>query len=279
MEYPEKDESLAMPGIKKRISPYKMWIGSFVPNWLEARKEISPGAKLVYARLARFAGKDEKCNPKIGTIAESLGTNKRQIIRFIDELRKSNLIERKRNGLNRSNDYFFLETEWMNLDIEQSDNLSLQEGTNLSLPYNMNKENHLKESIEESTPLNPPRGKRKSKKKILSLVEFLDFCGKAFDDIGRLKMWNNLQKPLEEFYEYRKDIINSPFKSQMGVTKMVNKLVEESNVNHKQAKKMIDATIASEKWPGIYPVNGKQSNGKEKQNDSSMDDHEYKGYF
>jgi len=147
----------------KQINPYKMFVGSFVPNWLEVRTEISPGAKLIYARLARFAGKNGKCNPKLETLAESLGTNKRQIIRFLDELKDSKLIERKRNGLNRSNDYYFLETEWMDFSLEQSDKLSLQEGTNLSLqegddlslPSNRYKENQLRESIKESTPLAP----------------------------------------------------------------------------------------------------------------------------
>ncbi len=45
--------------------PYKGSIGSMLGNWLGCRKEISSGAKLVYARLAQFAGKDGNCFPKL----------------------------------------------------------------------------------------------------------------------------------------------------------------------------------------------------------------------
>jgi hypothetical protein len=121
---------------------------------------------------------------------------------------------------------------------------------------------------ESNTPLNPPRGKRKSKKKILSVEEFKEFCESAFIKLGRSKMFASLQNNLLEFYHYRIEVINSPLKSEMGVTKMVNKLVEESNYSDMQAKKMIDQTIASEKWPGIYPVNG---NGKQSQKEKKPD--------
>ena len=43
---------------KAYFNPYKLFVGSFIPEWLERRKEISPGAKLCYARLLRHADRE-----------------------------------------------------------------------------------------------------------------------------------------------------------------------------------------------------------------------------
>jgi len=148
----------------KYINPYKMFNGSFVPDWLECRPEISPGAKLVYARLARFSGKDGVCNPPLDLVAEKLGTNVRQIIRHIKELTnpKAPLIESKRNGRGIPNNYYFLYHPWMvfrsddlslvevpDLSLVEVPDLSLVEVTNPATPYN-DKENHLRESFKET---------------------------------------------------------------------------------------------------------------------------------
>ncbi|TVL95487.1 MAG: hypothetical protein CV087_24315 [Candidatus Brocadia sp. WS118] len=137
----------------KYINPYKIFNGSFIPDWLERRTEITPGAKLVYGRLARFAGKDGKCNPPLELMAECLGTNPRQIIRHIKELTNANLIESKRNGRGKPNDYFFIYHDWMTFRSDKSSlvempDLSPVEVTNGHFLYK-EEENHLRESIKK----------------------------------------------------------------------------------------------------------------------------------
>ena len=102
-----------VPTRPRRINPYKMFVGSFVPNWLLCRREISQGAKLCYARLAQFAGEDGLCYPKQTTLASELGVAERTVRDYIRELEESNLIESVQNGLRRANDYYFLDHHWI----------------------------------------------------------------------------------------------------------------------------------------------------------------------
>jgi hypothetical protein len=48
----------------RRINPFRLFVGSMIPNWLQCRPEVSQGAKLAYARLAQYAGKDGGCLPE-----------------------------------------------------------------------------------------------------------------------------------------------------------------------------------------------------------------------
>ena len=112
---------------KKRINPYKLFVGSFIPNWLLCRPELGQGAKLTYARLAQYAGEHGVAWPKRETIAAELGASIRNVDRYISELEKHHLIETKRPGLQQPNQYYFLDHEWMhgdsNLDKNGDSNL------------------------------------------------------------------------------------------------------------------------------------------------------------
>ncbi|SHF50612.1 Helix-turn-helix domain-containing protein [Fodinibius roseus] len=107
--------------MNKRINPYKLWNGSFVPEWLMPRTEISQGAKLAYARLARFAGKNGYCNPKISTLAAEIGVSDRQCSTYLNELVEYELIAKKQRGLGKSNEYHFYSHKWMELPSEVSE--------------------------------------------------------------------------------------------------------------------------------------------------------------
>lgn len=96
-----------------RINPWKLFTGCFIPTWLATREEISPGAKIIYARLAQYAGKKGSCFPKQTTLADEVGMSRRNIIRSIKELRDSSLIELERTGARKPNRYFFLAHKWM----------------------------------------------------------------------------------------------------------------------------------------------------------------------
>lgn len=105
---------------KKYINPHKQFINAYVPEWLACRNEISPGAKLCYGRLCRYAGKNGQCFPKQKTLAKALGCSPRQVARYLKELKKWKLIETTRLGKRCSNRYFFVSHEWMEF-IENND--------------------------------------------------------------------------------------------------------------------------------------------------------------
>lgn len=96
------------------LNPHNRWVGSFLPEWLEQSTELSAGAKLCYARLIRFAGKDGKCFPGQETLATALGVSVSQAGRYVSKLKKMGLIRAKQRGLGMSNSYEFLEHPMMN---------------------------------------------------------------------------------------------------------------------------------------------------------------------
>jgi hypothetical protein len=98
----------------RRINPYKSFVGSFIPNSLLRETSITPGAKLVWARLAQYAGESGHCYPSQKKLAEELGCNKKTLSKYILELVHNEFIEVvKPTGRDkisgRSSRYYFLE--------------------------------------------------------------------------------------------------------------------------------------------------------------------------
>lgn len=100
--------------IGERFRPYRLFVGSFLPNWLLKSKDVSVGAKVCYARLCQFAGERNDCRPSQETLATELGVTVRQVRRYLAELEESKLVEGDQRGLGQSNVYFFLWHESMN---------------------------------------------------------------------------------------------------------------------------------------------------------------------
>lgn len=98
------------------INPWKQWHGAFVPEWLCRRTEVSAGAKLAYARLCRFAGKEGVARPELVDLAEELGVEERQARRYTKELAAHDLVKITRRGLGQPNLYEFPEHPWMGFD-------------------------------------------------------------------------------------------------------------------------------------------------------------------
>jgi hypothetical protein len=110
---PTPDSKTTLTPRLRRINPWRMFVGSMIPNWLQCRREVSQGAKLAYARLAQHAGRDGECFPKQQTLAAELGVSERTANEYVRTLVKYKLIEMERPGLGRSNRYFFLDHPWM----------------------------------------------------------------------------------------------------------------------------------------------------------------------
>jgi hypothetical protein len=98
---------------RERINPWMLFVSALVPNWLLRRSEVSQGAKLCYARLAQYAGRDGQCFPKQSTLADELGVGERMVRGYLGELTKFGLIESEQHGLGTSNSYYFLDHAWI----------------------------------------------------------------------------------------------------------------------------------------------------------------------
>jgi hypothetical protein len=82
--------------------------GVFVPEALLACRLVSNGAKLLWARLARYAGTRGQCFPLLSTLAADLGFSERQVQRYLAELVSGGFLRARQRGFNKSNAYEFL---------------------------------------------------------------------------------------------------------------------------------------------------------------------------
>jgi hypothetical protein len=71
-----------------------MFNGIFIPEGLTQSTAISPGAKLAWGRLARYAGVDGRCHPTVKKLGAEIGVGKRQAQKYLAELEDAKLIRR-----------------------------------------------------------------------------------------------------------------------------------------------------------------------------------------
>ena len=72
--------------IGERFNPHKRFRGIFVPEPICKYRGLSSGAKVVYGRLCRFAGKGGKVYPATTRLADEVGISERQAREYIQEL-------------------------------------------------------------------------------------------------------------------------------------------------------------------------------------------------
>jgi hypothetical protein len=96
-------------GVMKTINPYKLFVGVQVPYWLMRRKEITPGAKLCYALLCRFAGRKGVVYLNIKTLAKDLACSSILVEKYLTILMEHNLLKK----IITSDCYHFLDHEWI----------------------------------------------------------------------------------------------------------------------------------------------------------------------
>jgi len=90
------------------FNPYRLFYGVWIPEGLLRYQGLSPGAKLCYGRLTRYAGDRGKCWPTQYELARELGVSVRNVRRYLQELQSEFFIRATQRGLNRSNEYEFL---------------------------------------------------------------------------------------------------------------------------------------------------------------------------
>lgn len=155
--------------MSKYYNPYKMFNGSFIPNWLLQHKELSSTAKLCYARLAQYMGKDGKCYPTHEQLSNEIGVCPRQIARVLKELETKDFIKVVRPmGKDKlrhfHNEYLFIKNDIFPHDI---DVISEQEADVTSI-----KENHSKRESLEKEPMVSSREQTEKKTPPISFNDF-----------------------------------------------------------------------------------------------------------
>jgi hypothetical protein len=132
------------------FNPFGLFVGSFIPNNLLRYPKLSPNAKLLWARLAQYAGRGGKCYPKQHTLSVELGISTDRVKQLVKELADKKFIRvLKPSGearlIHATNSYQFL---WHPaLDSENAtpevEDLTPPVGADLPPP---NKESHREEN-------------------------------------------------------------------------------------------------------------------------------------
>ena len=76
-----------------------------VPNFLFDIKELSFGARIVYAKFLQYAWHNDFCFPGQERLAEELGCTRVRVTQFVKELQEQELIEVTRRGQGKTNVY------------------------------------------------------------------------------------------------------------------------------------------------------------------------------
>ena len=96
-----KDRNLRLKGAD--IATQRGWTG--VPNFILESKEISVGAKLIYAMLLKYAREMDECFPGQARLAKDIGASERSVRTWLKELEKMSLVSIKQRGQGRPNLY------------------------------------------------------------------------------------------------------------------------------------------------------------------------------
>ena len=151
------------------FNPYKMFVGSFIPNVLLRTTLLTAHAKLVWARLAQFNGKNGQCYPSQATIAEETGSNIRKVQRSLQLLSDKGFIKKiPPTGIDRLF-HKHIQYEFLWHEVFCVSALAARGESEDALVSSAIKENHTKENQEEdivgSDELDtPPKSKTAAKK-------------------------------------------------------------------------------------------------------------------
>lgn len=181
MTQPQQRQSQTALRVGQPFNPFRFFTGIFIPEALVRSYLVSPGAKMAYGRLARYAGQDGRCFPAVATLGEEIGVGERQAQRYIAELERANLIRRRSRfaaGAQTSNDIEFL---WHSLFQDGVTDLR-GEGVTDRSPGGVTdvspKESHFEESHheEETSDLDYPATNRKKLDSRLDAPSLMPTC-------------------------------------------------------------------------------------------------------
>jgi len=76
-----------------------------VPNHVLVSDRLSPGSKLEYAMLLKYAWQNDRCFPGQERLANDMGVTDRSVRTYLQELEKQKFITIKQRGLGKPNLY------------------------------------------------------------------------------------------------------------------------------------------------------------------------------
>ena len=76
------------------FNPFHLFTGVFIPDVLVRYQQLSPMAKILWARLARYAANNGRVYPSVRTLAAELGLSARQVQRCLASLERQGFIRR-----------------------------------------------------------------------------------------------------------------------------------------------------------------------------------------
>jgi len=76
-----------------------------IPNAILQHRDLSPGAKITYSMLLKYAWEKDKCFPGQDRLADDIGISKRSVITYLKEIEAIGYLETKRRGRGLTNIY------------------------------------------------------------------------------------------------------------------------------------------------------------------------------
>jgi len=76
-----------------------------VPNYVLVSDRLSPGAKLTYAMLLKYAWQNDRCFPGQERLAKDMGVTDRSVRTYLHELETHRFVGIKQRGLGKPNLY------------------------------------------------------------------------------------------------------------------------------------------------------------------------------
>ena len=76
-----------------------------VPNHILDNGKLSPGAKLTYAMLLKYAWQNDYCFPGQERLAKDMGVTDRSVRTYLQELERADFVAIKQRGLGKVNLY------------------------------------------------------------------------------------------------------------------------------------------------------------------------------
>jgi hypothetical protein len=87
-----------------------------IPRYVLNDKRMSFGARLTYAVLLSYAWQEDSCFPGQDRMAKDLGVTRKAVNAYLTELKKCRYIDWERRGLGKTNVYYIL--DYQPLEIE-----------------------------------------------------------------------------------------------------------------------------------------------------------------
>ena len=129
------------------FNPYGLLLNASTPISLCSHPGLTQGAKLLYGRLALYAGRNGRCFPSLDSLATDMAVDLATVKRWLKELTDARLISRQRGGQGRPSECIFL---WNGLLSASLKSASMRSTDSAGMRYAIKEEISKREISKES---------------------------------------------------------------------------------------------------------------------------------